>query len=285
MNYLYEYSDILNTPYETFAFDTLVNDFPVRPHFHPYVEILYMTEGSMFAAADEKEYYIKEGNMLVFFGDTLHSMYASSIKRAVFVGIKFDPSRLAVNTNFTPRLQTLLTVARKQNARICFLPEESGLHDNGLFFKGCEEELRKKDIGFDVMVHARLCLLMTMLIRIWQKEGIDFTNVSEYVSREELSLQNIIEYIDLHIDENPRVEELAKRCNMSYSNFARCFKEMYGRSCKEHLEMLRVERAEELRKFTDLSLNDISQELGYADQSHFTRAFKKHKGMTPGNLR
>ena len=45
MNYLYEYSDILNTPYEAFEFDTLKNDFPVRPHFHHYVEFIYMLEG------------------------------------------------------------------------------------------------------------------------------------------------------------------------------------------------------------------------------------------------
>ena len=126
---------------------------------------------------------------------------------------------------------------------------------------------------------------MTRLIRIWQREGLDFSDLSDYVSRDELTIQNILEYIDIHLDENLKVEELAKRCNMSYPHFARTFKDLYGRSCKEHLEMLRVEKAEEMLKFTNLSLNDVSMELGYSDQSHFIRAFKKLKGVTPGSIR
>ncbi len=284
MNYLYEYSDILNTPYEAFVFDTLVNDFPVRPHFHPYVEILSMTEGNMFVTAGEEEYYLEEGDMILFFKDVLHSMSASSMRSAKFEGIKFDISRLAVNTNYTPRLQTLLSVARKQNARV-FFPKGDEIHENGSFFGALREELDKKELGFDVAVHAKLCLLMTKLIRLWQSEGIDFNNVSGFITKEELSLQNITEYIDLHLDEDLKVSDLAKRCNMSYSHFARSFKDMYGRSCKEHLESLRVEKAEEMLKFTDRSLNDIGQELGYADQSHFIRVFRKYKGVTPGMIR
>ena len=60
---------------------------------------------------------------------------------------------------------------------------------------------------------------------------------------------------------------------------------MYGRTCKEHLELIRVEKAEEMLKFTDYTLNEIAQELGYADQSHFARVFKNLKGITPGSVR
>lgn len=285
MNYLYEYSDILNTPYEAFVFDTHKGDFPIRPHFHHYVEMIYMVQGNMFASLNEKEYYLNEGQMLLFFSDCLHSMSASSVKKAVFMGIKFDAARLTVNSGITPRIQTLLNAARGQNARVFFDEEEC--RENGFedIFTDCVKELNEKEIGYDISVHAKLCILMTRLIRIWQREGLDFSNVSDYVSRDEITIQNILEYIDMHLDENLKVEELAKRCNMSYPHFARTFKDLYGRSCKEHLEMLRVEKAEELLKFTNLSLNDVSMELGYSDQSHFIRAFKKLKGVTPGSIR
>ena len=285
MNNLYEYSDILNTPYETFFIDTQKKDFRVRPHFHPYVEMVYMIEGKLLAASDEKEYLLSEGDMLLLFRDSVHSFEESTLEGARFTGIKFDSARLTVNTSFTPRIRTMLAAARGQDARTYFRSEESRQQGFEELFFDFVRELENKELGYDIEVHAKLCILMTRLIRIWQAEGIDFTNVSDYISREELSLQNIIEYIDMHIDENPKVEDLAARCHMSYSHFARSFKEMYGRSCKEHLEMLRIERAEELLKFTELSLNEVSLELGYADQSHFTRAFKKHKGVTPGSIR
>jgi AraC-like DNA-binding protein len=285
MNYLYEYSDILNTPYEAFLVDTLKDGFPVRSHFHHYVEMIYMKEGNIFASSDNQEYYMSEGDMLLFFRDSLHSMSASSVRGAKFAGIKFDAARLSVNTSFTPRIQTLLAAARDQGARVFFGGDE--VRENGfldLLFD-CERELKALNLGFDIAVHSKLCILLTKLIRIWQSEGIDFSDISDYVSKEELEIENILEYIDMHLDENLRVEGLAKRCNMSYSHFARKFKDLHGHSCKEHLELLRVERAEELLKFTDLSLNHISQELGYADQSHFIRTYKRLKGITPGKVR
>ena len=285
MNYLYEYSDLLNRPYETFSFDTLYDDFPVRPHFHPYAELIYITEGSVFAISDDKEYYLTEGDMLLFFKDSVHSISASSIKEAGFLGIKFDTSRLTVSTGYTPRLQTLLTAARKQGARVRFRDGEPGLNELKDFFTGCDKELKERKLGFDIAVHSRLCLLMTGLIRIWSLEGIMLNNVGDYVSRDELSLQSILEYMDRHLDENLKVEELARRCNMSYPHFARSFREMYGRSCKEYLELLRVEKAEELLRFTELPLSDVAQELGYSDLSHFIRVYKKLKGTTPGIIR
>ena len=141
MNYLYEYSDILNTPYEAFVFDTHKGDFPISPHFHHYVEMIYIVRGNMFASLNEKEYYLNEGQMLLFFSDNLHSMSASSIKKAVFMGIKFDAARLTVNSGFTPRIQTLLNAARGQSARVFFSEDECRDYGFEGLFAGCVEEI------------------------------------------------------------------------------------------------------------------------------------------------
>ena len=285
MKYLYEYSDILNTPYEAFIVDSLTADLPIRPHWHHYAEMLYMLEGSMLTTVNEKDYYMSRGDVIFFYQGDIHAMFVTPDERVRFACIKFDTNRLTVNANYTPRLTIMLNAARGQDARVFFTAEESAEHELGDCFTGCVKEMAERELGFDVAVHARLCTFMTRIMRLWQREGVDFTNVSGYVSEEELSLQNILEYIDLHLDENLKVEELAARCSMSYSHFARSFKELYGRSCKEHLELLKVEKAEEMLKFTDYSLNDISQELGFSDCSHFIRVFKRLKGVTPGSLR
>ena len=48
MNSLFEYSDSLQTPYECFLFDTAVENFPIHPHWHYFMEIIYMVEGFFF---------------------------------------------------------------------------------------------------------------------------------------------------------------------------------------------------------------------------------------------
>jgi len=68
---------------------------------------------------------------------------------------------------------------------------------------------------------------------------------------------------------------------MSYSYFAKSFHNLYGRSCKEYIEFIRISKAEELLLFTDCDLSYISQETGFADSSHLIKTFRRLKGMTP----
>lgn len=285
MYYMYEYTDALNSPYEAFYINTSQSYFPIRPHFHHYFEVIYMQEGNIFANVEGKEYYMSEGDILFIFNDQIHSFYASSSNDAIVVGIKFNLSRLEITSSTTPKLYDLLLIAKEKNANVRFNIQNNKESMWPSLFAICKEELSAKQIGFDIVVHAHLCLFVTELIRKWSEEGVDFTTPSGYKHKDDINIRNILEYIDEHLDENLKVEELAKRCNMSYSNFAKCFKEMYGRSCKEHLELLRVEKSDQLLISTDMSLSDIAVELGYSDLSHFIRIYKKYKGTTPGKKR
>ncbi len=285
MNYLYENSDILNRPFEAYLFDTAKDEFPVRAHFHHYAEITYMVRGSMIASLNEEEYYLQEGDMILFPGGDVHSLSAVTYDRVLFAAVKFDPARLTVNAGPTPHLTTLLRAARDQKARVFFDHTLDERYRFGERFFDCIREMKEGEIGYEVALHAGLCLLCLDIVRIWQEDGIRFHDLTDYMTNEELSIRNILEYIDAHMNEDLKVEELAKRCNMSYSHFAKRFRELYGRTCKEHLEILKIEKAEEMLHFTDLSLNDISQELGFADCSHFIRKYKQLKGVTPGSIR
>ena len=72
---------------------------------------------------------------------------------------------------------------------------------------------------------------------------------------------------------------------MSYPNFARLFKQKYNQSCKEYIEFIRLNKAEDLLLMTNIDLTYISNETGFADCSHLIRTFKKWKGVTPGQWR
>lgn len=66
---------------------------------------------------------------------------------------------------------------------------------------------------------------------------------------------------------------------------ARSFRRLYGESMGACLRRLRVERACRLLDRSDAALADIAADLGFADQSHFTRVFKRQTGLTPGQYR
>ena len=64
MNPIFEYSDTLNNPYEAFFFDAQKNNFPVSPHWHYFMEILYILKGTAYIETDTDNYVLEPGDLM-----------------------------------------------------------------------------------------------------------------------------------------------------------------------------------------------------------------------------
>lgn len=286
MNYLYENADILNSPYEAFLFDTTQGVFPIRPHWHYFVEIIYMIEGTSFIESNQQEYYVSEGDMILFHARDVHAIYATSSKPLRYLVLKFDINRLSINSSYTPKLSAIFQYARKsKQTGIVFSANRLQNLPIRERFETCIQEINEKKYGYDVRIHGEISSLLIEIIRIWQTDGFHINELFSIYSETESSIQNITEYIDNHSNESLKVEDLAAMCHMSYSHFAKCFKELYGRSCKDYIELIKIEKGGELLLFTDSPLSEISQETGFSDCSHFIKTFRKWKNITPGQYR
>lgn len=99
------------------------------------------------------------------------------------------------------------------------------------------------------------------------------------------SFSRITEYIQQHQNEKITLAELARSVGMSVSTFSRNFEKALGSSPGEYITQIRITSACRLLEETDKTLTDIAQETGFYDLSHFTKAFKSLRGMTPGRYR
>lgn len=88
-------------------------------------------------------------------------------------------------------------------------------------------------------------------------------------------------YLAEHIEQNPTVGELSGICNMSEVYFRRLFKESLGCSPSEYRNALRLDRACVYLEYGEISVQEISDMLGYSSVSHFIKEFKKYKGASP----
>ncbi|WEX86744.1 AraC family transcriptional regulator [Sinorhizobium garamanticum] len=88
-----------------------------------------------------------------------------------------------------------------------------------------------------------------------------------------------------HLDGDIALEELAHQCGLSRSHFARAFKETTGAPPHRWLLARRIERAQDLLLNSNLSISEIANSCGFADQSHFTRVFAKMVEIGPGEWR
>jgi len=94
--------------------------------------------------------------------------------------------------------------------------------------------------------------------------------------------RRVLELMDARLERGVSVEELAREAGLSSAHFARAFKQAMGRAPHRHLLTLRLERARHLLDAPGARLSSVALRLGFADQSHFTRLFKREFGVTPG---
>lgn len=100
-----------------------------------------------------------------------------------------------------------------------------------------------------------------------------------------LRLQQVLEYIHEHLTQNLSLEELAAIAQMSSHHFANLFKRSTGFSPYQYVIQQRLDRAMELLKDRDRSIVDIAVQTGFANQSHLTTQFRKHRSITPKKYR
>ena len=285
MRALFEYDDVLNRPVEAFYFDTRRTPLPFETHLHYFIEVLYMVEGKIAVTCNDVRYELEVGDMIFMPPLARHSIHRLSKEECRYAVLKFSADRIRLHGDYLPRIGTVFQNPSMSNELPIFFPKGtiSGF-DLDRFTQKVIAELDEKRYGYDSMLYSILSEFLVMLLRYWRDAGYEeklkpFDNTKEY------SIHNIILYIGEHLSENVSVSELADMCHMSYSYFAKTFHKLYGQSCKEYIEFLRLSKAENLLLFTDYDLNYISEETGFADCSHFIRVFKKKYEMTPKQFR
>lgn len=280
---LFEYIDVMNTPYQIYMERVTDPDFRVHGHWHYFVEILYVTKGMIRVDCGKYRYTMEEGALVVIPPKMLHRIQPGVWPGVEYAVVKFDLNAIRIPGVYLPRIRSVLGTVREREPML-FSNAEQEQHRLGYYVKNCIEEVETCRFGYEQNVYSNLSTLLIQLVRVWEQAGRDFSKEAEQGTDPDF-FNTILEYIDAHSYEPLSVQELAKKSGMSYSNFAKVFKLQFGRSCKEYIEYLRISKAEELVLYSDYDISYIAQETGFADTSHFIRIYKKFKAETPKQAR
>ena len=105
---------------------------------------------------------------------------------------------------------------------------------------------------------------------------------AEEKAKEEDEIDQVVRYMEEHFN-NPEISmtAIADSFELSTTRFSLSFKERKGMPPLEYLTLLRVEHAKDLLASTDMTIRDISIQVGYYDSGSFIRRFKQVTGETP----
>ncbi|MEM1392047.1 MAG: AraC family transcriptional regulator [Cyanobacteria bacterium P01_H01_bin.150] len=102
------------------------------------------------------------------------------------------------------------------------------------------------------------------------------------LSKRQLNL--ILDYIQNYLDKDLGLNELAFLLHMSPHYFSHLFKQSMGMTPHQYVIQTRVNRAKELLLTGKYSIAQVAFMVGFANQSHLNRHFKKLLGVTPGKM-
>lgn len=96
------------------------------------------------------------------------------------------------------------------------------------------------------------------------------------------AIERALRFVDANLAQPLRLAGLARAAHLSPYHFARRFREAMGVPPHEWIVRRRIQQAQQLlRAGPDLSLARVASLVGFADQSHFTRQFRRRTGTTP----
>jgi len=149
----------------------------------------------------------------------------------------------------------------------------------GLAIKGA---LQNNPLGSRLYAETMVNALTVHLLQYYSARK---PNIKEYITGlSKRQLEIVIEYIKSNLDQDLGLNELANLLHMSQHYFCHLFKQSMGMTPHQYVIKTRVHRAKELLLSGKYSIAQVAFMVGFANQSHLNRHFKKLVGVTPGKI-
>ena len=155
--------------------------------------------------------------------------------------------------------------------------------------KRIDEELERIEVSDESKKSIRGAIISNKIIEL-VLEFLTFIDEDDSprkgsVKYDDNLIYKIYQYIYFHISESLTLKKLSEVFLMSESGISKFFSNTVGISFSEFVKNVRVAKAENLLVYTNHSINEIADYVGFADSSHMIKVFIEKKNISPNNYR
>lgn len=145
-----------------------------------------------------------------------------------------------------------------------------------------ESELRRPSLGSRLMIDGLLRAIAGLMAT---RDGTVAPASQDRIYLSPPKLKRVIDFIEAHLQDSIGLDDLADAAGLSANHFLRVFKLATGETPYHFLRNRRLERARQLLSDDVMPLAQLALECGFANQAHFTAAFSRELGISPGRYR
>ncbi len=235
------------------------------PHYHNDIEILQPLEGCMQLVVGNEILDAIPGNLYFINPEEIHALYTNSSPAAYRCFILW-PEFFALPTENRVRTELIDPI---YNSELIF-PRSSS--DPRLITLMDEvNTLEEQHLSEALILSHFLRLLAFMEPHLLPSES----------GKMDFPLRRAIDYMENHFTEKLPIPQIAQAAGFNSQYFCSYFKKYTRSTPVEYLTNLRIRRAKELLRRTDLSVLEVANQSGFENVSFFIQKFKKATGKTP----
>ena len=248
-------------------------------HFHKCLEIGVCTDGSGNCIIDNRLYRYKKGDIQIVLPYQPHFANGDYDNRGRWIWFSYDPYKLTSNDDIGNRIANI--IEKQVNFNGVFSPHEYS--ELAAIINKCINETQNSK-GL-----SQLYALLLVQQLILELSRIDCEFKNNIVSRRR-SFDKMLPALS-HISENLNNSKelalniLSSKCFISTATLRRYFYEFTDMSPQQFIAQARINHAQYLLSNTNKSITEISDAVGFESISCFTRAFKRHCGVSPSEYR
>jgi AraC-like DNA-binding protein len=254
----------------------------IRMNRHDYLEMMYIVSGSVTYQVHEQFCKVSAGDLFIVGSTLMHRIarYHSADMKAVV--LYFLPDILTgKDASATEELEYLMPFRVQDELFPHVVAKDSGVPQQIFdLMVRVDSELPASTNRARLSVRTYLRMMLVLLVNHFA----NWSGSEQVFEKQQSGLQRLkplFDFIDRHYAEVITVEAAADIVHMSKSSFMRFFREVTGQSFVGYLNRFRIARAEVLLARTDLPIAEISQRVGFCDQSYFGLTFRNLLDMTP----
>jgi len=203
------------------------------------------------------------------------------------------PKPIGIMASNDDRGQQVLDACRRVNVLV---PDEVaviGVDNDEILCNLSSPPLSSVDINTEQVGYEAAALLERMMagrpapkkLHLLAPHGVVSRESTDVLATEDRALAAAIRHIREHACEGLRLKDAAKWTNLSRRELERRMRKLIGRSPKEEITRIQLERAKRLLTETDLAAAVIAEKCGFGEPKYFSQVFHTRIGLPPGAYR
>jgi AraC-like DNA-binding protein len=256
---------------------------PYPLHTHSFAELVVITSGTGSHRVAGRLVSVAAGDVFVILGERAHGF--EDLSDLNLINVLFNPALLEYPMQDLARLPgfhalfSLEPLWRGEGEDAAHLSLDAGRLDAALaLVERIESELRVREEGYRFMAAAHFLRLVGELSR-W------YSGASHPGARRLYRIGEALGLLEHRLDGPVTTEELIELTGLSASTLNRAFHRAVGLSPLAYHMRLRLRRAGDLLRGSDLSVTEVAASCGFYDANYFARRFRSAMGLSPSAYR